>query len=242
MAAHTVFISDLHLTRERPEAVERFRRFLGEVAMRAGTLYILGDFFEAWVGDDDLSDPFNAGIAADLRHLAGTGTSIGLLHGNRDFVLGPEFAEAAGLSLLPDPSVIDLYGTPSLISHGDAWCTDDQTYQAFRAQVRNPAWQAAALARPLAERHALARAMREQSEKIKPGVKPEIMDVNAGAIAEAFRAHAVRRIIHGHTHRPARHESVVDGRACERWVLPDWYDSGGYLLCTAAGCELLWLD
>lgn len=242
MAAHTLFISDLHLTQERPEAVARFRRFLADTASQAEALYILGDFFEAWVGDDDLADPFNAAIAADLRHLAEGGTTIGCLHGNRDFLLGPTFAEAAGLSLLPDPSVIDLYGTPSLISHGDAWCTDDQVYQAFRAQVRNPAWQASVLARPLAERHVMARAMREQSEKAKPGVKPEIMDVSAEAIAAAFRNHQVSRIIHGHTHRPARHDHQVDDRNCERWVLPDWYETGGYLACDAEGCRAVWLD
>lgn len=234
----TLFISDLHLSPERPGAAASFRRFLSERAIEADALYILGDLFEAWVGDDDLASPFHAEIAAALKQLARSGVPIRFLAGNRDFLAGAGLAAAAGLELLEDPCRVDLYGTPTLLAHGDAWCTDDARYQAFRAQVREPAWRAEFLAKPLAERHALAAALRERSEQAKAGKRPEIMDVNADAVANAFRLHAVRRIIHGHTHRPARHVQEVDGRVCERWVLPDWYEArGGYLSCDSQGCR-----
>ena len=239
MSVPTLFISDLHLTSERPLGVSLFQRFLSAVAPGAPALYILGDLFEAWVGDDDLCAPLNTSVTAALKQLADSGTHIFCIQGNRDFLLGGRFAEAAGLSLLADPSVIDLYTTPTLISHGDAWCTDDKPYQAFRAQVRDPAWQTATLNRPLSERHAMARAMREQSASAKHNVKPDIMDVNVEAIENAFRRHGVKRMIHGHTHRPARHDHKVDGADCVRWVLPDWYETGGYLACDADGCRLL---
>lgn len=232
-----LFISDLHLTPERPQAAHLLRRFLRDVAPAAAALYILGDFFEAWVGDDDLSEPFHADIAEALRILSGHGTQVAFLPGNRDFLAGEAFARAAGLTLLPDPTRLDLFGVPTLLSHGDAFCTDDATYQAFRAQVRGAAWQQAFLALPLAERRALARELRERSEQAKAGKKPEIMDVNAEAVERAFRESRVDRIIHGHTHRPARHEHLVDGRPRERWVLADWYDTGAYLHCDAQGCR-----
>lgn len=232
-----LFISDLHLTPERPQAAHLLRRFLRDVAPSAAALYILGDFFEAWVGDDDLSEPFHADIAEALRILSGHGTQVAFLPGNRDFLAGEAFARAAGLTLLPDPTRLDLFGVPTLLSHGDAFCTDDATYQAFRAQVRGAAWQQAFLALPLAERRALARELRERSEQAKAGKKPEIMDVNAEAVERAFRESRVDRIIHGHTHRPARHEHLVDGRPRERWVLADWYDTGAYLHCDAQGCR-----
>lgn len=238
----TLFLSDLHLSPERPGAAESFRRFLSETAPRADALYILGDLFEAWVGDDDLALPFHAGIAAELKRVAKNGVPVYFLPGNRDFLAGPDLARAAGLVLLEDPTRIDLYGTPTLLAHGDAWCTDDAQYQAFRAQVREPGWRAEFLDKPLAERHAIAAALRERSEQAKAGKRPEIMDVNPEAIAEAFRRHAVSRIIHGHTHRPARHLLSVAGRPCERWVLPDWYGAAcGYLACDASGCRAeLW--
>jgi UDP-2,3-diacylglucosamine hydrolase len=232
-----LFISDLHLTRERPQAALLLRRFLREVAPSATALHILGDFFEAWVGDDDLSEPFHADIAEALRTLSGHGTQVAFLPGNRDFLVGEAFARAAGLTLLPDPTRLDLFGVPTLLTHGDAFCTDDATYQAFRAQVRGAAWQQAFLALPLAERRALARELRERSEQAKAGKKPEIMDVNTEAVERAFRESRVDRIIHGHTHRPARHQHLVDGHPRERWVLADWYDTGAYLHCDAQGCR-----
>lgn len=242
-AAPALFVSDLHLAPERPRALAAFHRFLADTASGAAALYILGDFFDAWVGDDDLSSPFNADIVAALRRLADAGTSLYFLAGNRDFLVGDDFARSAGASLLPDPSRIDLFGVPTLLTHGDAFCTDDIAYQHFRGQTRDPAWQRDILARPLGERHALANAMREQSDRAKAGKKPEIMDVNAEEVAHAFRAHAVTRIIHGHTHRPARHMTDIDGAARERWVLPDWYENGGYLRCEASGnCQARTLD
>lgn len=239
MSAATLFISDLHLTVERPEPVQLFRRFLTERAAHAAALYILGDFFEAWVGDDELDQPFHQELARALRELAGHSVTVYFLPGNRDFLVGERLAREAGLALLPDPTVLDLGGSATLLTHGDQFCTDDAAYQAFRAQVRVPAWQQAFLAKPLAERHAMARAAREQSEHAKAGKRPEIMDVNPAAVAEAYRQYGVQRIIHGHTHRPARHDTRVDGVERERWVLPDWYETGGYLACDASGCRAL---
>ncbi|TCS72930.1 UDP-2,3-diacylglucosamine hydrolase [Sulfuritortus calidifontis] len=234
---HSLFISDLHLSPELPQAVALFRRFLQETAARAQALYILGDFFEAWVGDDDLALPFHAGIAHDLKRLAERGVRLYLMHGNRDFLLGEAFCRASGATLLADPSLIDLYGSPTLLAHGDRFCTDDAAYQAFRRQVREPAWQAGFLAKPLAERREMARQMRAQSEREKAAKEMALMDVNPEAVAAALREHGYPRLIHGHTHRPARHLHEIDGHLCERWVLPDWYEGGGYLRCDADGCN-----
>lgn len=242
LAAASLFISDLHLTAERPAANGRFFRFLDDTAAAASELYILGDLFEAWVGDDALADPLHAEVAAALRALSARGVRVYLMHGNRDFLLAEAFCHASGAKLLPEPYVADLYGVSTLLMHGDTLCTDDVDYQHLRRMVRDPAWQAAFLRRPLAERVAMARELRNRSEQIKGDKRPEIMDVNAAAVATAFRRHGVQRMIHGHTHRPARHCLVVDGVACERWVLPDWYDTGGYLACDATGCRLCMLD
>lgn len=238
----TLFISDLHLTAEDPSAVERFFRFIAEIAPQAQALYILGDLFEAWVGDDDLDSPLHAAVASALSALSSAGVDIFLMHGNRDFLLGDGFCRASGARLLPEPSVVDLYGTPTLLLHGDSLCTDDVQYQQFRTQTRNPAWQQAMLARPLAERRQIARQIREQSESAKDGKSLSIMDVNADAVTEALRDNGCQRLIHGHTHRPARHFHQVNGKDCERWVLPDWYTTGGYLRCEPQGCELIGLD
>ena len=234
----TLFISDLHLSPERPDTADAFRGFLECQASRSSGLYILGDLFEAWVGDDDLGLPFHAGIAAALKRIGQAGVPLHFLPGNRDFLVGPDLARAAGLALLADPTRIDLPGTPTLLAHGDAWCTDDAQYQVFRAQIREPRWLADFLGKPLEVRHALAVSLRDRSEQAKAGKRMEIMDVNPDAITAAFREHAVSRIIHGHTHRPAHHRHAVDGRSCERWVLPDWFDAtGGYLSCDASGCH-----
>ena len=240
--ASSLFIADLHLTPERPGPAASFRSLLEQQAVNADALYILGDLFEAWVGDDDLALPFHADIASQLKQLADVGIRIFLLPGNRDFLAGEELARAAGLTLLPDPTRIDLYGTPTLLAHGDAWCTDDVPYQALRSQLRQPTWRSEFLARPLAERRAIAITLREQSEQAKSGKRPDIMDVNPAAIEAAFRHHGVNRIIHGHTHRPDHHLHVMGGLTCERWVLPDWYGThGGYLTCSTSGCHMkLW--
>jgi len=218
--------------------VQLFHRFINEVARNAQSLYILGDFFEAWVGDDNLAEAFNQAIANALNSLAAQGVDVFFLPGNRDFLVGPAFAKAAGLTLLPDPTPIDLYGIATLLAHGDQFCTDDGSYQAFRRQVRDPAWQQQFLAQPLPQRLALAAALRERSEHAKADKKPEIMDVNADAINAAVATYPVSRIIHGHTHRPARHETTLNGKTLERWVLPDWYETGGYLACDERGCRL----
>jgi UDP-2,3-diacylglucosamine hydrolase len=163
------------------------------------------------------------------------------MHGNRDFLIGADFSRATGLTLLDDPAPIDLYGTPAILMHGDTLCTDDREYQAFRATVRDPAWQRATLARALTERLALARDLRERSETAKEGKALEIMDVTPATVDRAFAISGRSLLIHGHTHRPARHVHHVGGRECVRWVLPDWYETGGYLEATPAGIRAVQL-
>ncbi len=232
----TLFISDLHLCREWPETNDLFFRFLRDRVPGSDALYILGDLFEYWAGDDDLGEPLHAEIAAALKQVSGGGIPVYFMHGNRDFLVGHEFARVTGAKLLEDPTVVDLHGTPTLLMHGDTLCTDDVKYQAFRAQVRDPAWQKDFLAKPLAARKAIIEDVREQSQREMKEKPPEIMDVNLSAVADAFRSHGYPRMIHGHTHRPAHHLHEVDGRVCERWVLTDWYDRGGYLEVSEAGC------
>ncbi|TXF12774.1 UDP-2,3-diacylglucosamine diphosphatase [Pelomicrobium methylotrophicum] len=234
----TLFISDLHLAEERPRTAERFFRFLREEARQGCSLYILGDLFEYWIGDDDMDDPFNARVTAALAELNRAGVEILFLHGNRDFLVGSRWAEAVGARLIADPTLVELYGIPTLLMHGDTLCLDDKPYQAFRAQVRNPAYQRQFLDKPLAERRALARQLRTNSEKAKSGKTEAIMDVTPAAVEEVLRRYGYPRLIHGHTHRPARHVHELDGRRCERWVLTDWYDDrGGYLCVDESGCR-----
>jgi UDP-2,3-diacylglucosamine hydrolase len=230
----TLFISDLHLAEDRPATTERFARFLAGAVPGADALYILGDLFEYWVGDDGLALEFPARIAGLLRPAARAVPTF-FMHGNRDFMVASRFCAETGLRLIPDPTVIDLYGERTLLMHGDTLCTGDHAYLAFRAQVRNPAWQAAALARPIEERIAIARDMRERSEGAKGGKIETIMDVAPEAVEAAFASAGCRQLIHGHTHRPARHEHSAGGRPCVRWVLPDWYEAGGYLEASPAG-------
>ena len=232
------FISDLHLTADRPALTAVLERYLTGAARAAADLYILGDLFEYWAGDDDTEDPLNARVAELLASLARTGTRIHFMPGNRDFLLGQAFAARAGLHILQDPTLIDLDGRPILLCHGDAECTDDLAYQAFRAQVRNPAYQAQFLAQPLAARKQFIAGVRMKSEQAKAGMQADIMDVNAEAITALLRRNGYPCLIHGHTHRPALHIHEVDGRSCERWVLHDWReDSGG-----AHGEALIWED
>lgn len=232
--SRTLFISDLHLDESRPGIVAQFERFLAKVAPGADALYILGDLFEYWVGDDSLALPFPARIASSLR-AAAERVPIRFMHGNRDFVAAAGFSAGTGAVLIGDPTQVDLYGTPTLLMHGDTLCTDDVAYQEFRAQVRNPAWQAAALARPIADRIALARDLRQKSEGAKEGKSMAIMDVSAAAVERAFAESGCVQMIHGHTHRPARHVHRVNGRDCVRWVLADWYERASYLEASAAG-------
>lgn len=227
---HTLFISDLHLCEERPHINEIFFRFTRDIAPKAEALYILGDLFEYWVGDDDIDNKLAASVADALMALSKNGVAVYLMQGNRDVVLGHEYAKRCGGTLIPDPTVIDLYGTRTLLMHGDTLCTDDVEYQKYRAYIRDPRVQAQLLALPLTARHAKAREIRAQSEASKSAKDLEIMDVADAAVCSAFREHHVTRLIHGHTHRPARHNVTVDGNPCDRWVLQDWYANGGYLL------------
>jgi UDP-2,3-diacylglucosamine hydrolase len=221
----SLFISDLHLSEDRPQANEQFFRFLEEDAAGADALYVLGDLFEYWIGDEDLETPFNAVVAGSLRRVSDAGTQVRLMHGNRDFLLGDAFCRASGAQLLADPTIID--GT--LLMHGDTLCTDDHDYQAWRRTARSTEWQRRFLATPLAERRATVQGLRDKSKEVIQAKPAEIMDVNDDAVREALRRHDVARLIHGHTHRPGKHALEVDGRRCERWVLPDWYDRGGYV-------------
>lgn len=225
-----LFVSDLHLSAQTPELNALFLEFLGGRARAAEALYILGDLFEYWVGDDDLDDPVHTAVAAALHELSDAGVSVNVMRGNRDFLIGDAFAAAAGARLLSDPWVLSTPEWQFVLSHGDALCIDDAEYQAFRAQSRSPEWQAAFLQKPLAERHAIARALRERSEagkQEKAGRADYLMDVNPGATEDFLREHGYATFIHGHTHRPATHDHIVDGIHVERWVLADWHGENG---------------
>ena len=226
----TLFISDLHLCEERPKINSLFSQFIDEFAHDAAALYILGDLFEYWIGDDQLDhDPLARRVAAQLAATAKRGTRIYFMHGNRDFLIGARFANESSLTLLPDPTLIALHAQQVLLTHGDTLCTDDTAYQRFRTQVRDPSWQAELLAKPYTERAALARSMRSCSD-VEKSMKPDaIMDVNKDAVAQMFEQQNVAAMIHGHTHRPAMHRHNVNGRNVTRWVLQDWHDLGGYL-------------
>jgi UDP-2,3-diacylglucosamine hydrolase len=215
-----LFISDLHLQESHPRTAEAFFRFLAEHAARADALYLLGDIFEYWAGDDDLGTPFHQRIVSALRELADSGVAVYWMAGNRDFLAGQDFARAAGLSLLPDPSVITIGGQTIALVHGDAQCTDDLKYMAFRTQVRDPAWQQQFLAMPLEQRKAIIAGLREGSRQAQGEKSYEIMDVTADAVAALHEATGADTIIHGHTHRPALHQDPQTGR--RRYVLPDW--------------------
>ncbi|HTF15611.1 MAG TPA: UDP-2,3-diacylglucosamine diphosphatase [Burkholderiales bacterium] len=230
------FISDLHLCASRPEINRIFFEFLRGPARNAESLYILGDLFEYWAGDDDLDDPFNASVVSALAECSRAGPAVYVMHGNRDFLLGTTFAEACEANLIGDPLPVDLFKIPTLLMHGDTLCTDDRDYQEFRAKVRAPAWRKDFLALPLERRKEQIEELRRRSESEKKLKTPELMDVNGGAVETVLREHDYPRLIHGHTHRPARHEHRVDGRTCERWVLADWYRTGSYLRCDERGC------
>ena len=237
----TLFISDLHLDATRNHATQAFREFLKHRAARADALYILGDLFEAWIGDDD-DDPLAGAVMDALAELTSGGVPARFVHGNRDFLAGDGFARRTGVTLLPESSVVELEGERVLLMHGDTLCTDDHDYQEFRSMVRDPKWQAQFLALPLAARRALAAQARDAS-RISTGGKPmEIMDVNASAVAEAMRANGVRRMIHGHTHRPAVHEFDLDDEPATRIVLGDWYQRGWALKHDENGFRLAPFD
>jgi UDP-2,3-diacylglucosamine hydrolase len=235
-----LFISDLHLSPERPQVTRLFLDFLANQARNAQALYILGDLFDYWAGDDDIDDPHHHPVITAMRALSQSGCALFVMHGNRDFLMGQGFAKASGATLLPDPLLIDLHGRRALLTHGDEQCTDDKEYQAFRSKVRDPKCQQDFLALPLPLRKAQIAALRSRSEQEKSYKDEAIMDVNAGAIADLLRSYDFPPLlIHGHTHRPGRHTVTVEGKRSERIVLADWGDRGSCLRCDAKGCEVL---
>ena len=221
----TLLISDLHLEPARPEIGEQFLAFLAGPAREADALYILGDLFEAWIGDDDPS-PYYAGMKSAIRELSDSGVPVYFMHGNRDFMIGDAFAAEAGATLLGDPHAIELHGEKVLLSHGDALCTDDVEYQQVRTMTRNPDWKAMIMAKSIDERIAFALQAREQSMARHGTMDEEITDVNHGAVEQAIREHGADILLHGHTHRPAVHPFHVDDRPVHRIVLGDWYEQG----------------
>lgn len=224
----TLLISDLHLDTSRPHVTRLFVDFVREEARHANALYILGDLFEAWIGDD-AADSTADDVARALSELHAHGVPCFYIHGNRDFLLGDAYARRARITLLPDPSVIEIEGQPTLLMHGDTLCTDDAPYQAFRAQSHTPQWQREFLARPIAQRLAFAEQARAESQRYTRSVEDAITDVNAEAVSSALKHGGVRLLIHGHTHRPHRHSTRIDGTPAERIVLGDWYEHGSVL-------------
>ncbi|OWW20865.1 UDP-2,3-diacylglucosamine diphosphatase [Noviherbaspirillum denitrificans] len=235
-----LFVSDVHLHESLPRTTKAFLDFLSRPAKAAPRLYLLGDLFEYWAGDDDLEAPYHSSIARALRDVNEAGVAVFWVAGNRDFLVGREFAVKAGVTLLDDPHVEEIGGTRTVLAHGDAQCTDDHAYMTFRAQVRQPEWQAQFLAQPLSKRKALIEGMRTGSREAQKAKSYEIMDVNPAAITALFESTGASVMIHGHTHRPATHIAEDDGKIFVRHVLPDWdCDSGkprgGWLALQANG-------
>jgi UDP-2,3-diacylglucosamine hydrolase len=235
---HSLFISDLHLCDSRPQITTAFVKFLDKIASKAEALYILGDLFEYWAGDDAIEIGTHKSVITALKQLSTSGVAIFLIHGNRDFLLAKGFSKATGVSILRDPSLVRLYGKRVLLSHGDALCTDDIAYQQFKAEVRNIKWQSEFLSQPLAKRIGYIEQLRGKSEQEKSTKSMQIMDVNTAAVDNLLVQHDFPPIfIHGHTHRPKQHLHAITGHKCERWVLGDWYEQGSYLLLNADGCH-----
>lgn len=229
MPQDTLLISDLHLSRARSGTVELFLRFLREQARGAKALYILGDLFDAWIGDDNSLPPAPEVIEA-LRQASDAGCQLRLMHGNRDFLLGKDFAHACGGQLLADPSVVELGGQATLLMHGDLLCSDDLEYQQARRLLRSPEFIADFLSRSIEERVQLAAEYRRRSGEVVSLKSADIMDVNQQTVEQFMREHRVTRLIHGHTHRPAIHEFLLDGEPAQRFVLEDWHEQSGSCL------------
>ena len=229
-----LFIADLHLSAERPDTLALFLRFLRERAPRADALYILGDLFEAWIGDDDDST-LAVQVRAGLKALSDSGTQVYIQHGNRDFLIGEAFLAASGAQLLDEATVVDLDGQPTLLMHGDLLCSDDVEYQQARLMLRSPAFIQDFLSRPLAERAALAAEYRKRSGEATSLKAEDIMDVNDGTVVDTLHQHGVTRLIHGHTHRPAEHQHSVNGQDAQRWVLAEWHPDHAEALCLRDG-------
>lgn len=237
----TLFISDLHLHESRPQITRAFFDFLHTQAIGAEKLYILGDFFDAWIGDDDDS-PLISEVANELKKLSDAGTEIFLMHGNRDFLLGEDFAKKVGAKMVAEGTVINLYGHPTLILHGDQLCTSDEQYIAFRKQVRSPLWQQQILAQPLAARRVLAAQLREKSQEMNSLKAEDILDVTQSEVVQVMDDAKVTRLIHGHTHRPARHPLEINNGPAERIVLGDWHDKAWAIVADENKTELISWD
>lgn len=233
----TLFVSDLHLTLQRPAMGEIFLDFLRGHARSAEALYILGDLFEIWLGDDAVVDEYRPYIEA-LKSLSDSGVPLYFQQGNRDFLTSSGFEAMTGARLIDHHTIIDLYGTPTLLMHGDLLCTDDVDYLKFRAMILSKEWQDEFLSKSVAERVEYGRMLREKSREAMQEKKQLIMDVNQDAVEETMRSHQVTQLIHGHTHRPAVHPFQLDGKIVSRTVLPDWYEKGGVLVCNEDGCQL----
>ena len=234
----TLFIADLHLSTEEPAITAGFLRLLEGEARTAEALYILGDLFEAWIGDDD-PNPLHAAIAAAIRALVESGVPCYFIHGNRDFLIGKRFARQSGMTLLPAEKVLTLYGERILIMHGDTLCTDDVGYQRFRAKVQQRWLQTLFLSLPLFIRQRIAAKMRAGSKASNQTKSDAIMDVNQQAVSEVMRQHHVRHLIHGHTHRPAIHDLQIEGHPARRYVLGAWHQEGSMIKASENGIELL---
>lgn len=234
----TFFIADIHLCTQEPAITAGFLRFLREDAPQADALYILGDLFEAWIGDDD-PEPLHACIAAALNDLHQQGVPCFFIHGNRDFLLGRRFARASLMQLLPEKKVLELYGRRVIILHGDTLCTDDVGYQKFRKKVHNPLIQKIFVALPLTWRLAIAARMRADSKASNSGKSLEVMDVNPQAVIHEMETNGVEWMIHGHTHRPAIHDVPLDGKTGHRAVLGAWHEQGSMIKVSADGVELI---
>jgi len=225
-----LFISDLHISLDKPEITRRFLAFLEKRASKAEAIYILGDLFDAWIGDDDPTPPGNK-IRKQLKQLTDSGTKVYLQQGNRDFLLGDKFCQETGVTLIDDYVVIDLYGIPTLLTHGDLLCTDDLPYQAFRAKSHTPEWKQHVLSKPLLLRLLMARWYRFRSHFHKRKKAQEIMDVNQNTVVAVMRAHNSLRLIHGHTHRPGIHDFKINGLLAQRFVLSAWRKDAAEVLC-----------
>ncbi len=233
----TLFISDLHLSGERENITELFIQFLDQRASKADALYILGDLFEVWPGDDMIQPDYEKSISA-MKELADNGLPLFVMQGNRDFLMAEKFAEVSGATMIEDPTVIDLYGTPTLLMHGDTLCTDDVDYQKFRTMVRDPLWKEDFLAKPSEERLAMTSKYRKISKDEMAKKSMDVMDVNQQTVEQVMLEKNIPQLIHGHTHRPAIHDFTVDNKDMKRIVLGDWFEQGSVLSCDESGCRL----
>jgi UDP-2,3-diacylglucosamine hydrolase len=232
-----LFISDLHLDHKRPAITQAFYDFLNTTAKDVEALYILGDFFEAWLGDDD-DTPLYLEVIAQLKNYTDNGTAVYLMHGNRDFLIGERFAQRAGVNLMKDPSVIDYHGQQYLLMHGDSLCTKDKEYMQFRAKVRSPQWQQQVLSKTLEQRRNYAKELRQQSQAMTSLKAEDIVDVSPEAVMDIMQQYNVNSLIHGHTHRPNTHPLTIDNKSAQRTVLGDWGELGWYIQLTPEALSL----